>query len=153
KAARRNEDRKLVLEALERHPSKYGLEVAVKTAQFTGMKEDTRKASLVIAQKVGGDRADVRQLLAKIGVKPVKLEIVKAQYGAGTTQRDVTDALQKEVQDFPVINLRAGSYNKTFGGDPAPGSPKELIVHYRIDGKSGEASFPENVVIMLPVPE
>jgi len=153
KAANRNEDRKLVLEALERHPSKDGLKIVVQAMYFPGMKEDTRKTSLVIAQKVGGDRAEVRQLLAQIGVKPMKIEIVKAEYGSDATKRDVTEVLQKQVRDFPVINLQSSSYNKSFGGDPAPNSPKQLVVEYRIDGKAGKATFDENTVIMLPTPE
>jgi hypothetical protein len=151
--AKRDEDRKLVLEALERHPSKDGLKVAAKAAQISGLRDDACRASLVIAQKVIGDRSEMRELLAQVGVKPVKLEIVKAEYGAGKTQRDVTETLQKDVGDFPVINLHSPSYNKTFGGDPAPGAVKQLVVKYRIDGKSGNASFAENAVIMLPMPK
>jgi HEAT repeat protein len=153
KAAQRNEDRKLVLEALERHPSKDGLKIAVQAIYFPDMKEDTRRTSLVIAQKVGGDGPEVRQLLAKIGVKPMKIEIVKAEYGSETTKRDVTEVLQKQVREFPVINLQSSTYNKSFGGDPAPNSPKQLVVQYRINGKPGKATFDENSVIMLPTPE
>ena len=69
------------------------------------------------------------------------------------TKRDVTEVLQKQVRDFPVINLQSSSYNKSFGGDPAPNSPKQLVVEYRIDGKAGKATFDENTVIMLPTPE
>ncbi len=152
-AAKRDEDRKLVLEALERHPSEDGLKIVVKAAKFPGLEDDVRQASLVIAQKVKGDRSAVRQALAEIGVKPVKIEIVKAEYGAGNSQRDVTEVLKKDVSDFPVINLHATSYNKSFGGDPAPGSVKQLVVQYRMDGKSGNASFAENEVIMLPMPK
>jgi HEAT repeat protein len=153
KAANRNEDRKLVLEALERHPSKDGLKIVVQAMYFPGMKEDTRRTSLVIAQKVGGDRPEVRQLLAKIGVKPMKIEIIKAEYGSDSTKRDVTVILKKQVRDFPVINLPSSSFNKSFGGDPAPNSPKQLVVQYRIDGKPGNVTIDENGVIMLPTPE
>jgi HEAT repeat protein len=152
-AAKRDEDRKLVLEALERHPSQDGLKVVVKAAKYPGLKDDVRQASLVIAQKVKGDRTAVRQALAEVGVKPVKIEIVKAEYGAGSSQRDVTEILKKDLGDFSVINLHSPSYNKSFGGDPAPGSVKKLVVEYRMDGKSGKASFAENEVIMLPAPK
>ena len=60
-----------------------------------GLKDDVRQASLVIAQKVKGDRSAVRQALAEIGVKPVKIEIVKAEYGAGNSQRDVTETAEE----------------------------------------------------------
>ena len=152
-AASRDQDRKLVLEALERHPSEDGLKIVVQAAKFPGLKDDVRQASLVIAQKVKGDRSAVRQALAEIGVKPVKIEIVKAEYGAGNSQRDVTETLKKDLSDFPVINLHASSYNKSFGGDPAPGAVKRLVVEYRMDGKSGKATFAENEVIMLPTPK
>ncbi len=151
--AKRDEDRKLVLEALERHPSEDGFKVAIKAAKYPGLKDNVQQTSLVIAQKVKSDPSTVRQALAQIGVKPVKIEIVKAEYGSGNSQRDVTEALKKDVGDFSVINLHAPTFNKSFGGDPAPGAPKQLVVQYRINGKSGEAKFAENEVIMLPVPK
>jgi HEAT repeat protein len=149
-AANRDQDRKLVLEALERHPSEDGLKIVVKAARFPGLRDDVRQASLVIAQKVKGDPAAVRQALDQIGVKPVKIEIIKAEYGAGRYQRDVTEILKKDAADYPVISLHASTYNKSFGGDPSPGSQKKLVVEYRIDGKPGKATFAENDVIMLP---
>jgi HEAT repeat protein len=152
-AASRDQDRKLVLEALERHPSEDGLKIVVKAAKFPGLEADVRQASVVIAQKVKGDRTAVRQALAEIGMKPVKIEIVKAEYGAANSTRDVTETLKKDASDFPVINLHSSSYNKSFGGDPAPGSVKHLVVQYRLDGKSGKATFAENDVIMLPTPK
>ena len=151
--AKRDEDRKLVLEALERHPSEDGLKVVVKAAKFPGLKDDVQQASLVIAQKVKKDPSAIRQALAEIGVKPVKIEIVKAEYGSGNSKRDVTEVLKKDVGDFSVINLHAPTFNKTFGGDPAPGAPKQLVVEYKMDGKNGQVTFAENEVIMLPVPK
>ena len=106
---------------------------------------------MVIAQKLIEQGADAQQLLAKLGVDRVKVEIVKAQYGAGQSQRDVTKVLQQQVRDLPLIPL-TGNYNKSFGGDPAPNSAKQLKVEYRIDGRPGQAAFPENAVIMLPMP-
>ena len=44
------------------------------------------------------------------------------------------------------------SYNKSFGGDPAPGQRKQLTVKYSIDGKIGEATFNEDAAIQLPTP-
>jgi len=61
--------------------------------------------------------------------------------------------LKKDVGDFSVINLHASSFNKSFGGDPSPGATKQLVVEYRLDGKSGKATFAENDVIMLPMPK
>ena len=83
----------------------------------------------------------------------VKLEIVKAEYGSGATQKDVTDVLQKQVGDLPLITLVSASYNTSFGGDPLPGSAKQLKVQYRINGKSGESSFAEDALIILPMPK
>ena len=45
------------------------------------------------------------------------------------------------------------SYNSSFGGDPVPGVRKQLKVQYRINGKAGEVSFPENATVMLPMPQ
>jgi hypothetical protein len=83
----------------------------------------------------------------------MKVEIIKAEYGAGTTQKDVTEALQRQVRDLPIITLPSRSYSASFGGDPVPGAAKQLKVQYRINGKVGEASFPEDAVVMLPMPK
>jgi HEAT repeat protein len=151
--AKRDSDKKLVLEAIQRHPSREGLKLAVKAAKLPGIAEDARKTSLVIGPRIITDRSELRETLAQAGVKPVKIEIVKAHYGSNSNKRDVTQVLQKDAGEFPVINLHASSYNKTFGGDPAPNEPKQLIVQYRINGKSGDATFAENDVIMLPMPQ
>ena len=32
-----------------------------------------------------------------------------------------------------------------------PGTPKQLKIRYRLNGKAGEVSFPENATILLPM--
>ncbi len=49
--------------------------------------------------------------------------------------------------------LSSKHYNDSFGGDPAPGTPKILKVQYTINGKAGDASFPEDSLIVLPMPK
>jgi hypothetical protein len=49
--------------------------------------------------------------------------------------------------------LPKANYNASFGGDPAPNVVKQLKVSYRINGKAGEATFGENEVVLLPMPE
>jgi hypothetical protein len=60
--------------------------------------------------------------------------------------------LRRHVRDFPLIALPTSGYNTAFGGDPAPGIVKQLKIQYRMNGKPGEATFPENAMILLPVP-
>ncbi len=88
-----------------------------------------------------------------MGQNPVKVEIVKAQYGAGTKQKDVTAILRKHVGGLPLITLPSAQYNGAFGGDPAPSVVKQLKIQYKIDVKAGEATFAENAAIMLPMPK
>jgi hypothetical protein len=95
----------------------------------------------------------VQKLLVQVGQEPVKVEIVKAEYGANGKFKDVTDALRRHVGDFPLIVLPSSSYNSALGGDPVPGVVKQLKVQYRINGKPGEATFPEDAPIMLPTPK
>ncbi len=152
-AARRTDERQLVLAVLERYPSPGALQAAIKAAQAPELKEDATRAVLVILQKLGPKAGDPRKLLAKVDLEPVKVEIIKAQYGAGAKQKDVTGELQQLVGNLPLITLPSPSYNASFGGDPTPGTPKQLTVKYRINGKAGEASFPENATVMLPMPQ
>ncbi len=117
------------------------------------LKDDATQATLLIAQKLGGKGVDVKELLASAGIEKMKLEIVKAEYGSGATQKDVTEVLQKQVGDLPLITLASASYNTSFGGDPLPGSVKLLKVQYTINGKAAEASFAEDALIVLPMPK
>ena len=91
--------------------------------------------------------------MAQAGHKPVKLEIIKAEYGAGATTKDVTATLRKYAKNFRVIFLPQTSYNASFGGDPAPGIVKKLKIKYRIDGKEEEITLNENDMIVLPLPK
>lgn len=146
-------EQKLVLDVLKLHPSKEGLALAIKAQQNAAVKEDASQATLVIAQKLGTKGVDVSEQLAKAGLEKVKLEIVKAEYGSGSTQKDVTEILRKQAGDLPLVNLAAGGYNANFGGDPLPGSVKQLKILYKINGKQGEATFAEDALIVLPTPK
>lgn len=151
-AAERDDERELVLQVLELYPSLDGLKVAVKATKGDKLKAEATKSALVIAQKLAG-KADTKALLAEIGQAAVKLEIVKAEYGAGDKQKDVTAELRKAARDLPLISLPSDNFNSAFGGDPAPGVQKQLRVQYKINGAAGETTFAENAMILLPVPK
>ena len=42
---------------------------------------------MAIAQKLGGNSPEVQKLLTEAGVEPLKIEIVKAEYGAARHRR------------------------------------------------------------------
>jgi hypothetical protein len=150
-------EQKLVLDVLKLHPNIEALKMVAKAMRdVPELKEDATQAALVIAQKIGNKpelAAEVRELLDKAGLDKVKLEIVKAEYGADANQKDVTEALQKLVGDLPIITLASPSYNASFGGDPAPNTPKKLKVQYKLNSKTGEATFAENALIIFPTPK
>ncbi|MFO0913116.1 MAG: HEAT repeat domain-containing protein [Pirellulales bacterium] len=147
KAAKRNDEKLMVLEIVERYPSLPMLGVATQAAQDPALKEAAVKSALTVAQHLG-DSDEVRTQLEKLGLKPVKVEIVKAEYGAQGQFKDVSDILRRHAGVTPLIRLPSG-YNDTFGGDPAPGIPKQLKVTFRLDGKQAEATFLENDLILL----
>ena len=152
-AASQTAEKKLVLDVLKRYPGTETFKQAIKAIQDADLKEDATQATLVIAQKLSEKGIDVKEMLATAGLAKVKLEIVKAEYGSGATQKDVTAVLQKQVGELPLITLVSASYNTSFGGDPLPGSTKQLKIQYRINGKAGEASFTEDALIILPMPK
>jgi HEAT repeat protein len=152
-ATNRPAEQKLVLAVLERYPSADTLQVAAKAARTPALKQDAGKTAMAIAQKLGGNSPDVQKVLTEIGVEPLKIEIIKAEYGAGATQKDVTDALKQRLNGLPLINLPSSNYNKSFGGDPVPNTPKQLKVQYRINGKPGEVTLDENAAVVLPMPK
>ncbi len=121
--------------------------------QVPELKDDATRVVLAIIQKLGDKAGDAKELLARLDLEPLKVEIVKAEYGAGATQKDVTETLQRHVGDSPLISLPSPNYSASFGGDPLPGTVKQLKVQYRINGKPGEATFAENATVMLPIPK
>ncbi len=151
--ARQTAEKSLALEVLKIHPSTEGLQMAIRSMQVAETKEAATQATLLIAQKLASQKIDVRSLLADAGFDNIKLEIEKAEYGAGSIRKDVTALLRKQAGTLPLIALESTNYNTSFGGDPAPGSVKQLTIQYRINGKPGTASFPENAIIILPMPK
>jgi HEAT repeat protein len=153
KVAQREEEQELAWTALERYPGAETLKVAVEAGKDAKYQKRSRRAALAIARKLDAKTPGVPELLSQIGITPVTIEIVKAQYGAGDKQRDVTDIVRKQVGNLPFISLPGPNYNASFGGDPAPNQVKRLKIEYRINGRSGEATFAENAAIELPMPK
>ena len=65
----------------------------------------------------------------------------------------MTEILQKQVGDLPLITLATATYNESFGGDPSPGTVKTLKVQYRLNGKAGETTFAENSMLIFSMPK
>jgi HEAT repeat protein len=146
-------EKQLVLKVLELYPTKDTLQLAINAAQVPGLKPDAVRAALIIATKLNGKSIDTRELLSQLKFEPVKLEIIKAEFGSGSMQKDVTEALKQQAADKRLILLKSPTYAANFGGDPAPGLVKQLKVQYRMNGKAGEATFPENACVVLPMPK
>ncbi len=151
--ADRDAEKQLVLEVMRRYPSAEMLALALEAAKIPGLKDDAAGASLAIAQRLGGAADKVRKVMSQVGHGSMKIEILKAEYGAGDKFADVTGLLKPLVHDFPVITLPSDDYNSAFGGDPAPGVVKQLKIRYRMNGKPGQVSFDENATIVLPMPK
>ena len=152
-AASRADEQKLVLEVLERYPSGDTLRLASKAATIPAVKQEANRVVTAIAQKLGGPSANVQDMLAKAGREPVKVEILKAVYGSGKQQKDVTEQMQNFVGSSPLVGLPKATYNENFGGDPAPSAKKVLHVEYRIANRTGAVSLDENAPIVLPTPK
>ena len=151
--ASRIEEQKLVLDVVQIHPSAEGLALAIKAQRVPALKTDATLAASQIAQKLGGKAVDVASIMKAGGMKPVKLQIIKATYGADGVSKDVTAVIQKSAGSLPWIKLSGRGYNAAFGGDPVPGKVKKLIIQYVMDGKRGTGSFEENAPILLPQPK
>ena len=135
-AADRDEDKRLVLEVLLRYPSEEMQAIALEAAKIPALKEEASLVVMGMTSK-GIDRAELGKALAQAGHTPVKLEIIKAEYGAGEKTKDVTAILRKYAKSYRIIFLPSASYNETFGGDPAP-RHREAVddpVPYRRQGR------------------
>ena len=147
KTAKAEAEQELVVDVMERYPSLGMMDVALSAQPLPKVKDSVYRAALMIAAKLP-ESEEVKSRLNKLGQKPVKLEIIKAEYGSAETKRDVTEVIRKQVRDLPVIPLTA-SYNKSFGGDPAANAKKSLTIQYRLNGKEGTATFAEEDSIWL----
>jgi HEAT repeat protein len=143
-------EKKLLLEILKRYPSPGTLRLAADARQVVEIKDEATATMLAIAQKLGGANGEIEKLLSEEGLRKIKLEILQAEYGAGANRIDVTKVVQNCAKDQAWIVLPSPNYNSAFGSDPAPGTPKQLKIQFRIDGKDGEIDLPENSLILLP---
>ncbi len=148
--AKRTPEKRRVLTALQPHPSLAALKIVVEASEDPALQDTATRVALAMAQKLRPRTPEIRKLLAQMGQKPVKLEIIKAEYGAGSTWKDVTAILKRRARNLPLIVLPSPSYNASFGGDPVPGTPKLLKIKYRINGKIGQVTLRENEMILLP---
>lgn len=145
-------ERKLVLEVARRYPDMEMLKLAAKAGAEEELKPEARIAAAAIVKKLPEESAEAYALAKGLGLEKVKLEIVKASYGSGDRQKDVTDVVRKNAGSLALIFIPGDNFNKVFGGDPAPGAEKHLTIEYTIDGKAGTAKIDENGTILLPTP-
>ncbi len=76
-----------------------------------------------------------------------RLQILRADYGAGNRFMDVTARLNSQIQG-DQLNLQVT--NNTMGGDPAKGQDKTLRVQYAYNGRQGQVAINEGDYIRLP---
>ncbi len=143
-------EQKLLLEILKRYPGPETFRLAAEARQVAEIKADATAAMLAISQALGNNSKELELLLSKDGLRKVQLEIVRAEYGAGESQTEVTKVLQRLAKDQAWIPLPSANYNEVFAVDPAPGMPKQLTIQYRMDGKPGKVTLAENAMIFLP---
>lgn len=151
--AQRAAEQKLVIEALERYPTIATLRFVVTASKDPALQETANGVAMAMVQKIRPRSRETRALLGQLGQKPVKLEVLRAQYGAGSTWKDVTAVVRKYARNLPLIVLPSGGYNAAFGGDPVAGTPKVLKIEYRINGVDGKVTLRENETVLLPQPK
>jgi hypothetical protein len=76
-----------------------------------------------------------------------QLQIMRAMFGAGDRNSDVTSRLASQLQGD---RLNMAVNRDTMGGDPAPGQTKRLKVIYLWQGLRYETNVPEGGTITLP---
>ena len=148
----RDDEKRLILDAAGRYPSPKMLQLVVQIGESESLKNEAQAVGMAIARDLKPSD-QVAKLLAELDIEEVNVEIVRAMYGAAGEQVDVTERLQKQVGKLPIIRLANPNYNSNFGGDPAPGKPKQLTIEYRLDGKAGSSVFNENDPIVLSIPD
>jgi len=101
----------------------------------------------LITPRAGGSAKESKAITDAKKEKNVKIEIKKAQYGAGDKWVDVTKQVAAKAKACRYIEL--GQYN-ALAGDPINGTVKTLKIEYLLNGKPGKAVFAENSPVLLP---
>ena len=105
-ASSRPAEQQLVLAVLEKYPSRRGAGSRHEANASAGDQGACHASCAGDPAKAGRQgRRRAGDCLSKIGLDPMKVEIVKAEYGAGGKQKDVTETLQKQVRDVPLIHF------------------------------------------------
>lgn len=151
KVAGRQEERLLALSVLGIHPSVETLLVAINATSDTTISKEAKQAAAQIGTKLGIDSATIESFVGHSDSLAGGVKITKATYGAGDQTNDVTSVVKKKSGPLPIVILSSPSYNSAFGGDPAPGTVKQLVIEYEIDGNAATATFAENSPIILPM--
>ena len=76
-----------------------------------------------------------------------RLTIIRATYGAGNRNRDVTDRLRSLIREG---RLTITANNDAFGGDPAPGARKVLMVTYSTSRGQQQTQVVEGSQLNIP---
>ena len=150
-AAHQPAEQKMVIEVLRRFPSVDGLRLVAKAGTVEAVNPEARAAAAAIIKKLVDVPADLWTAVGPLGLTKATVEIVKATYGAGANQKDVTELVRKQVGGSNVILLPGAGFNAGLGGDPAPGEAKTLAIEYTLDGVAGTVAVPENAEILLPI--
>ena len=150
-AAHQPAEQKMVIEVLRRFPSADGLRLVAKAGAVEAVNPEARAAAAAIIKKLVDVPSDLWSAVGPLGLVKANVEIVKATYGAGANQKDVTELVRKQVGGSNVILLPGAGFNAGLGGDPAPGEAKTLAIEYTLDGVAGTVAVPENAEIVLPV--
>ena len=128
--ADRDEDKRLVLEVLLRYPSDEMQAIALEAAKVPALKDEAMLVVMGMASK-GINRAELGKALAQAGHQPVKLEIIKAEYGAGEQDQgrhgDPPPIRQELSHHLPAqrklqreFRWRSGSGNREAAEDQVP---------------------------------
>ena len=72
------------------------LKVAIDGAKRPGLKDSASLVALAISHKLG-DTPETAAMLKEGGIERPSLEIIKAEYGSGRKQQDVTDIVRKQL--------------------------------------------------------
>lgn len=166
--ATRPVDKKLIFEIFARYPSPKMLEAAVEYAKEREFREDAFTAAVAVGKKLQGRQPKAAEIMRNIITastnEKTKTEaqsvrdrlsgidegvvIVKATYGAGEQQADVTEKVRQLSGGSTILDI--GMYNSAFG-DPASNVVKKLVITYRIkDGAEKTVEFAENASAVLP---
>ncbi len=154
-------EQKLVLEILaqKRYRSLETLRLAAKlTRDLPKLNKEATQTTLTIAREMGDEKHsatadEARDILAHAEARQGEARNRESRVRRGKQRKRCHEDAAKARRRHPVHFAAVTQLHRRVRRRSGPGTAKKLKIQYKIDGKSGDETFADNAIVILPMPK